>query len=83
MYLYNAFPLQLVCSICGHTSVKYDPFGTLSVPLPYANQIQISECIHCSSFFLQILSDHGRYYCCFRNDILRFIGFVVCYCVHS
>ncbi|XP_042861119.1 uncharacterized protein LOC122246550 [Penaeus japonicus] len=39
---YGQFKSSLVCSVCGHTSVKYDPFGTLSVPLPYANQIQIS-----------------------------------------
>ncbi|KAK4307464.1 hypothetical protein Pmani_020768 [Petrolisthes manimaculis] len=38
---YGQFKSSLVCSACGHTSVKYDPFGTLSVPLPYANQIQI------------------------------------------
>lgn len=43
IYLYIFFSVQLVCSVCGHTSVKYDPFGTLSVPLPYANQIQISK----------------------------------------
>ncbi|XP_045121962.1 uncharacterized protein LOC123510698 [Portunus trituberculatus] len=39
---YGQFRSSLVCSVCGHTSVKYDPFGTLSVPLPYANQIQIT-----------------------------------------
>lgn len=39
---YGQFKSSLVCCTCGHTSVKYDPFGTLSVPLPYANQIQIS-----------------------------------------
>ncbi|XP_068239459.1 uncharacterized protein [Palaemon carinicauda] len=38
---YGQFKSSLVCCTCGHTSVKYDPFGTLSVPLPYANQIQI------------------------------------------
>lgn len=38
---YGQFKSSLVCSVCGHTSIKYDPFGTLSVPLPYANQIQI------------------------------------------
>ncbi|KAK7074137.1 hypothetical protein SK128_019422 [Halocaridina rubra] len=39
---YGQFKSSLVCCTCGHTSVKYDPFGTLSVPLPYANQIQIA-----------------------------------------
>ncbi|CAL4074730.1 unnamed protein product, partial [Meganyctiphanes norvegica] len=39
---YGQFKSSLVCSVCSHTSVKYDPFGTLSVPLPYANQIQLS-----------------------------------------
>ncbi|KAG7159460.1 Ubiquitin carboxyl-terminal hydrolase 10-like 2, partial [Homarus americanus] len=39
---YGQFKSSMVCSACGHKSVKYDPFGTLSVPLPYANQIQIS-----------------------------------------
>lgn len=48
-YLKPTF-FQLVCSVCGHTSVKYDPFGTLSVPLPYANQIQI--CKYC---FIRII----------------------------
>nr|XP_053639106.1 uncharacterized protein LOC128693452 [Cherax quadricarinatus] len=38
---YGQFKSSMVCSACGHKSVKYDPFGTLSVPLPYANQIQI------------------------------------------
>uniref|UniRef100_A0A6A7FRF5 ubiquitinyl hydrolase 1 n=1 Tax=Hirondellea gigas TaxID=1518452 RepID=A0A6A7FRF5_9CRUS len=38
---YGQFKSCLVCSVCGHSSVKFDPFGTLSVPLPHANEIQI------------------------------------------
>ncbi|KAB7496968.1 Ubiquitin carboxyl-terminal hydrolase 9 [Armadillidium nasatum] len=38
---YGQFKSSLVCSVCGHTSIKFDPFGTLSVPLPHANEIQI------------------------------------------
>ncbi|XP_018014152.1 uncharacterized protein LOC108671170 [Hyalella azteca] len=38
---YGQFKSCLVCSVCGHSSVKFDPFGTLSVPLPHANETQI------------------------------------------
>ena len=38
---YGQFKSCLVCSVCGHSSVKFDPFGTLSVPLPHANEMQI------------------------------------------
>lgn len=33
---------QVTCSVCGHVSVKCDPFVYLSVPIPHSNEQQIS-----------------------------------------
>ena len=35
--------LKVACSVCGHVSVKCDPFVYLSVPIPHSNEKQISK----------------------------------------
>lgn len=34
--------LQVVCSVCNHVSITYEPFMYLSVPLPHAMERQLN-----------------------------------------
>ena len=40
--------LQVSCDVCGYMSTKEEPFLFLSLPLPHANERQISELCDCS-----------------------------------
>lgn len=39
---YDLNMLQVVCSVCNHVSVTYEPFMYLSVPLPHAMERQLN-----------------------------------------
>lgn len=42
IYICNIPYLQVVCSVCSHVSVTYEPFMYLSVPLPHAMERQLN-----------------------------------------